>query len=74
MACEPQGQAPRLAREAVLVKSVSEGTPSADRIVKGYDFDKGVDLDGILNSYKTSGFQATSFAHAVDEINKMVAL
>ena len=40
----------------------------------GYDFNKGVDHNGLLNSYLTSGFQATSFGNAVEEIKKMVRI
>lgn len=43
-----------------------------DRVVKGYDFDKGRDFDALLNSYKNMGFQATEFGKAIDEITKMV--
>ena len=44
-----------LAQEAVMVKSVpvAEGTP----IVKGYDFNTGRDLDGIMAAAMTTGFQ-----------------
>lgn len=46
---------PELAQEAVMVKSVpvAEGTPE----VKGYDFNKGRDLDGIMAAAMTTGFQ-----------------
>lgn len=40
--------------------------------VKGWDFNKGRDLDGILESFYTTGFQATSFGQAVNEVNRMV--
>lgn len=44
-----------LAQEAVMVKSVpvAEGTA----IVKGYDFNTGRDLDGIMAAAMTTGFQ-----------------
>ena len=42
--------------------------------VKGYDFNSGVDYHRLLQSYHTTGFQATNMALAVDEINKMVTL
>jgi deoxyhypusine synthase len=57
-------------RAAVLTSSSS--LPGYDEQVKGYDWSKGNDLNGILNSYKTTGFQATNFGLAVDEINEMV--
>jgi len=41
--------------------------------VCGYDFEKnGVNFESLLNSYKYSGFQATNFGLAVEEINKMI--
>lgn len=45
-----------------------EGSPQ----VSGYDFNEGVNYDKILGSYLTTGFQATNFGRAVQEINKMV--
>lgn len=62
---------PELAEKAVLVKSstIPDDTPK----VQGYDWSKGVDYNAILDSYLTSGFQATNFGKAVLEINKMVS-
>lgn len=61
---------PELAKDAVLKESVkmSEDTP----IVKGYDFNKGINYDEILENFKICGFQATNFGLAVDEIKKML--
>lgn len=55
-------------RGNVLRKSDEIEGPS----VKGYDFNKGIDYDKILDSYSSTGFQATHFAKAVDMINKMI--
>ncbi|CAK8673214.1 deoxyhypusine synthase-like [Clavelina lepadiformis] len=63
--------APDDAVNAVLVKS--ENMPEGSLTVSGYDFNKGIDYHEILNSYRTSGFQATNFGLAVEEINKMIA-
>ena len=41
--------------------------------VRGYNFENGLDYDRLFSSLKTTGFQATNFALAVDEINKMIA-
>lgn len=53
-----EDKALELAQEAVMVKSVpvAEGTP----IVKGYDFNTGRDLDGIMAAAMTTGFQVPS--------------
>ena len=40
--------------------------------IKGYDLNNGIDYEKILSAYKTTGFQATNFSKAVDEINRMV--
>lgn len=40
--------------------------------VSGYDFNEGLDYHKVLGSYLTTGFQATNFGKAVEEINKMV--
>lgn len=61
---------PSIAKEAVLV--ASEKLPTDTPIVKGYDWNSGINYDLLLESYLTSGFQATNFGKAVVEINKMV--
>ena len=40
--------------------------------IEGYDLNNGINYHSILASYKTTGFQATNFAKAVNEINRMV--
>ncbi|XP_043940660.1 deoxyhypusine synthase [Protopterus annectens] len=56
--------------EAVLrhSESVPEDTPQ----VRGYDFNHGVDYHALLQSYTTTGFQATAFGQAVKEVNSMI--
>ncbi len=57
------------------------------QLVRGYDFDSNIitttntnqnsvtiDYDKLFESYLTTGFQATNFAKAVNEINQMVIL
>lgn len=61
---------PELAKDAVLQES--EPMPEGTLVVKGYDWSQGVNYDEILKSYKYSGFQATNFGKAVDEINRMI--
>lgn len=63
-----QSTLPSSVKAAVLLKSIDV---SDSPVVKGYDFNKGVDFEGILGSYANIGFQATSFGQAVNEINKM---
>lgn len=47
---------------------VPEDTPK----VQGYDFNQGVDYQALLKSYLNTGFQATNFGLAVQQINSMV--
>ena len=48
---------PALAAEAVLVQSQQMPQDSVE--VKGYDFNNGINHHALLQSYLTSGFQAT---------------
>ena len=65
-----QNSVPEVAQEAVLVQSGQ--LPVEPVEVKGYDFNQGIDHHKLLQSFRTSGFQATNFGLAVEEINKMV--
>lgn len=64
----------KMAQEAVLVQS--QPMPEGSREVKGHSWPDGTDqevnYDSILKSYLTSGFQATNFGLAVEQINDMV--
>uniref|UniRef100_A0A8C2G5M6 deoxyhypusine synthase n=1 Tax=Cyprinus carpio TaxID=7962 RepID=A0A8C2G5M6_CYPCA len=62
--------APSVARAAVLKESSS--LPEDMPQIKGYDFNQGVDHRALLQSFLTTGFQASSFGQAVQEINKMI--
>jgi deoxyhypusine synthase len=67
---------PNELQEAVLLRS--EPMPADSVQVKGHDFSevwkegKPVDYHALLSSYRTSGFQATNFGLAVEQINLMV--
>ncbi|KAE8740978.1 hypothetical protein FOCC_FOCC013504 [Frankliniella occidentalis] len=63
---------PNTVKEAVLVKTIKTNTLTT--CVRGYDFNQGVDYEALLGSYINSGFQATNFGLAVEEIKKMIAL
>ena len=58
------------AQTAVLVKS--EDLPAGTPQVRGYDFNKGVNFERLMESYYTTGFQATSIGKAIEEIDRMV--
>ena len=40
--------------------------------IKGYEFNKGVDYNGIIDSYLSTGFQASHLSKAIGIINKMI--
>ncbi|KAM7074501.1 deoxyhypusine synthase [Ciconia boyciana] len=65
------GQAPAEALRAVL--KPSGPLPAESLPVRGYDFADGPDHAALLRSFRTTGFQATSFAQAVAEIHRMIA-
>lgn len=41
-------------------------------VVQGYNFAAGLDYERLFASFRTCGFQATNFALAADEINRMI--
>ncbi|KAJ3214154.1 hypothetical protein HDU67_002014 [Dinochytrium kinnereticum] len=63
-------QTVNVALNAVLVKS--ERMPESAVEVRGYDFNKGVDYKELLKSMAQTGFQATAFSQAVDEVKRMI--
>lgn len=63
---------PQISKDAVLAKTVSFPNQESLPRVKGYDFNEGIDFHALLQSYKTTGFQATNFGLAVDQIKLMV--
>lgn len=71
---EKEDGAPALVQEAVLVKS-EPMPPEFSTQVQGYQFERDglVDYHALLQSYRTSGFQATNFGLAVEQVTKMVS-
>ena len=69
---ENYGAAPSVALEAALKHS--EQPPVDTPIVRGYEFVEGqpVDYNRLLEAMATTGFQASNFGAAVNEINRMV--
>ena len=63
---------PDIAQEAVMVQSGK--LPVEPVEVDGYDFNQGIDYHALFNTYRTSGFQATNFGLAVEEVKKMIAM
>ena len=46
--------------------------PDGAQEIRGYDFDEGNSLDGIMGAMLTSGIQATALGRAIKEVNRMV--
>lgn len=61
-----------LAQQSVLVKSDLNDEFKDAIIIKGYDFNNGLNYDQLFNSYLTTGFQATYLGESIDLINKMI--
>ena len=59
--------------EEVARRNLLRGSEEASGTkIEGYDFDKGVDYYKILESFSSTGFQASLFAKAVKIVNKMI--
>src|SRR3989344_584776 len=58
----------RTAKSNLLRKSEEASGES----VRGYDFDKGINYNEIIDSYATTGFQATHLSKAIEIINEMI--
>ena len=65
------GGVPSVVAEAVLADA--EEMPEGSEKVRGWDFNNGVDFDGIMRAMKYTGFQTMNLGLAVEEINRMRA-
>ncbi|XP_068694995.1 deoxyhypusine synthase-like isoform X2 [Montipora foliosa] len=61
---------PQMVKDAILM--ASDPVPEDSVEVRGYDFSDGVNYRALLDSFRTTGFQATHFGRAVEEINEMI--
>ncbi|KAL4827919.1 hypothetical protein H8958_006135 [Nasalis larvatus] len=66
----PEREAPAAALAAVLKHSST--LPPESTQVRGYDFTRGVDYRALLKAFGTTGFQATNFGRAVQQVNAMI--
>jgi len=69
MASNPEPQV-NAAKDAVLVES--KEVPDDVPVVRGYDFNQGIDYDRLLQSFAVTGYQATHFGRAVEIVNAML--
>lgn len=58
-------------RSAVFKESESLDNGRYQKIT-GYDFNRGVDINDILKSMSTTGFQASNLGEAIQIVNQMV--
>lgn len=58
----------KVAKKSLLRKS----SESKGEKIKGYDFNRGVDYERIIDNYKSTGFQASGFSMAVEITKKMI--
>lgn len=59
----------KIARKNILRESSEE---PEGKVIKGYNFDNGVDYKKLINSFSTTGFQAANLAKAIQITNKMI--
>lgn len=65
---EPKTLSDDIAKHSILKKGENiEGT-----VVKGYDFNEGVNYEKIIQSFSSTGFQATHLSKAIDIVNEMI--
>lgn len=60
-----------IAQSAVLGKSDDSGLDKS-KVVKGYDFNNGLDFDKLFDCYSNVGFQATRLGKAISITKKMI--
>ncbi|HRZ86015.1 MAG TPA: deoxyhypusine synthase [Candidatus Paceibacterota bacterium] len=59
-------------KEQEARKNILRRSEEAEGIsIKGYDFNKGVNYENLIDSYSTTGFQATNLAKAIEIIDEM---
>lgn len=59
--------------QAVLASTVTGSIPEGSQVIRGWDFDQGNTMDGIMGAMLTTGIQATALGRAMNEINRMVS-
>ena len=47
--------------------------PLESKVVKGYDFNNGVNYENLFKSFSTMGFQATHLHRAIEIVNEMIS-
>ena len=58
--------------QAVLASTKKGSVPGEAQVIRGWDFDEGNEMDGILGAMLNTGIQATALGRAFAEVNRMV--
>lgn len=70
-----QDRIPNLAQQSVLTKSDLNELDEFNqkrKVIKGYDFNDGLNYEQLFDSYSTTGFQATNLGEAIRLVNQML--
>jgi deoxyhypusine synthase len=60
-------------RKINVTKNILKKSAKIDgTIIEGYDFNGGVNYDKIIDSFSSTGFQASTFSQAIDIVNEMI--
>jgi len=59
----------KIAKENILRKS----NEVSGTIIKGYDFNEGINYNKLIDSLSSTGFQASNFSKAIEIVNKMIS-
>ena len=63
-----------MSKEKIIKKNVFRKSKEiSGKIIKGYDFNKGINYDKILDSFSSTGFQASGLSKAIEITNKMIS-
>jgi deoxyhypusine synthase len=73
MSAELNGQIAKLVTDAFDAVMEIDAKVENPIEVRGYNWAQGLDYEKLFESFRTTGFQASSFSQAVEEINKMIA-
>lgn len=61
-------------KEKIIKDNLLRKSEEAEGVViKGYEFNKGVNYPNIIKSFSSSGFQASHFSKAIEILNKMIS-
>jgi deoxyhypusine synthase len=64
---------PDVNREKTAVNNILKKSGKIEgEVIEGYDFNKGVDYNKIIDSFSSTGFQASNLSQAIEIVNEMI--